>query len=271
MDAAWSGRDEFAVGVAASDATSESDHESAVADAVSTATETCPHSLECVRGDLETLRAADLDLVIADGESTLSAVVRAGLEAPVLPVGEIDGIDAVAREHVSRALTVVFDGDAREQSHPVLSGEIVDGDGNAVGTERALFDVTLVTAEPARISEFTVRSRDDLVASFRADGVVVSTPAGTHGYASTLEAPRLSAAVDAVAVTPIAPFVTETSRWVLPADGVRLTVERDEGPIHVVVDERTSATIAVDGAVTVSRTDTLSTLAIPEKALESDR
>ncbi|NGM69961.1 NAD(+)/NADH kinase [Natronolimnobius sp. AArcel1] len=269
MDTAWSGRDEVAVGVAASDATSESDHESAVADAVSSATESCPHSLECVYGDLEALQAADLDLVIADGESTLSAVARAGLEVPVLPVGDVDGIDTVAREDVSRALPTIFDGDAREQSQPVLSAAIVDGDGNAVGTERALFDVTLVTDEPARISEFAVRSRGDTVASFRADGVVVSTPAGTHGYASTLEAPQLSAAIDALAVTPIAPFVTKTSRWVLPDDGVRLTVERDEGPIQVVADEHASATISIDGAVTVSVTDTLSTLVVPEDALES--
>lgn len=92
---------------------------------------------------------------------------------------------------------------------------------------------------------------------------------GTHGYASTLEAPQLSAAIDALAVTPIAPFVTKTSRWVLPDDGVRLTVERDEGPIQVVADEHASATISIDGAVTVSVTDTLSTLVVPEDALES--
>ncbi len=115
MDAAWSGRDEFAVGVVDCDAP-ESDHASAVATLVSGTD--CPQGLECIRGNLETLQDADLDLLIAEGEGALSAVARSPLSRPVLPVGDVSGIETVAREYVPAVLPVVFDGGAREVTHP---------------------------------------------------------------------------------------------------------------------------------------------------------
>lgn len=233
------------------------------------------------RGDLETLLAADPSpsVLVACGESTLSAVARAAPAVPVLPVGTVAGIDTVDADRLPDALAAVLAGNARERTRPLLEVETENGRADADDLEqtddsdretvlgRALFDVTLVTDTPARISEFSVRSRGESVASFRADGVVVSTPAGSHGYASAIEGPQLSAAVDAVAVTPIAPFVTRTRRWVLPEDDVTFTVERDEGAVRVVVDERSVGTISVGDAVTVSRGETLSTLVVPDDAL----
>ncbi|WP_394351524.1 hypothetical protein [Halobacterium bonnevillei] len=50
----------------------------------------------------------------------------------------------------------------------------------------------MVTAEPARISEYAVETGTERVDEVRADGVVAATPAGSHGYARDADGPLLS-------------------------------------------------------------------------------
>ncbi|WP_137289736.1 NAD(+)/NADH kinase [Natronorubrum halophilum] len=235
------------------------------------------HDATALRGNLEDVLAAAPSLLVTGGERDLSAVARAGFDGPVLPVGDISGIDAVARAQLPAALGAVLEGTATVSERSLLEVD-VEGDDAGDGTsddtdetrERALFDVTLVTDEPARISEYSVESRGDALATFRADGVVVATPAGSHGYASAVDAPHLASAVDAVAVAPIAPFVTQTRRWVLPDDSVTLAVERDEGDVTLVVDDRSVDAIGVGSRVSITADGTLSTLSVPDDALESN-
>ncbi|RZH68648.1 NAD(+)/NADH kinase [Natrinema altunense] len=269
MNAAWDGDDSPVVGVvdAETDAIDaieiDTALESAVADADGTITS----------GTLESVLAAEPSVLVTGGEATLSAVARAGVDIPVVPVGPLTGIESVDRRRLPAALEAALDGRAVRRERPVLGVvlEPVDGDERHAPTirERALFDVTLITDEPARISEYSLRDRGSDVATFRADGVVAATPAGSHGYASAVDAPQLSPAVDAVAVAPIGPFVTQTRRWVLPPDALTFAVEREEGDASLVVDGRSVGAVTVDSRVSVSSAGSLTMLAVPDVRLGS--
>ncbi|MEY7849654.1 hypothetical protein AB7C87_10715 [Natrarchaeobius sp. A-rgal3] len=204
---------------------------------------------------------ADPAIIVAVGDSAISAVAATDLDVPVVPVGDVPGLSAVDPDHVSNALESAFSGDGRVRAHPVLVVETPGG-----GRERAVFDVTLVTAEPAQISEYGLSRRDESIAQFRADGVVAATPAGSHGYAEAIDGPLVSAAVEAIVVVPIAPFVTRTCRWVLPNDGVVLSVERDEDPVVLCVDDRTVERIPAGEQVSIAADGALSTVVVPESA-----
>ncbi|MFA9425154.1 NAD(+)/NADH kinase [Natronorubrum sp. A-ect3] len=225
------------------------------------------------RGTLEDVLMAAPSLLVAAGESTLSAIARAEPDVPVLPVGDIVGLETVDRDALPDALAVALAGDATIRRRSVLGVDIdVDADDTTRDSDgspaRALFDVALVTDEPARISEYGVSSRGESVATFRADGVVVATPAGSHGYASAVDAPHLSSTVDAVAVTPIAPFVMQTRQWVLPEDGLTLTVKRNDTAVRLVVDDQPAETVPVDATVTIAVDSALPTLSVPDLEAE---
>lgn len=273
MDAAWFEAEQPIVGIVerTSDASDDAGTRPIrVDDALEATLE--DYDATSVRGDLGDVLAAEPSLLVAAGESTLSAIARADPDVPVLPVGDIVGLETVERNTLPDALAVALAGEATIGQRSVL-GVNVDDDtirDSERSPVRALFDVSLVTDEPARISEYAVSSHSDSIATFRADGVVVATPAGSHGYASAVDAPHLSPAVDAVAVTPIAPFVMQTRQWVLPEDGLALTVERNDTAVRLVVDDRPVATVPVDATVTIAVDGTLSMLAVSETVLESD-
>lgn len=211
-----------------------------------------------VVGDAADLEPEGLRLVVAAGEAALVDVARRGVEAPVLPVGVDEGVRAVAPDDVGAALRQVLEGDHDTDSHPVVS---VQGGVDGVP---ALFDVALMAAEPARISEFSVRCGGERIARFRADGVVASTPAGTPGYNRAADGPLVAPGTEVVSVVPVAPFTTDPDRWVLHVEDVTVAVERDETPVELLVDGRAERIVAAGEPVALSRTATLRTVVVPE-------
>lgn len=190
------------------------------------------------------LRDRSPSVVVCPDERALSEIVRTGLDAPVI-AADADGLPSTPVEGLPATVRAALEGDCRIERRPVLRVE------TDAFSERALFDVALLTEEPARISEYSLSSRGEELAQFRADGVVIATPQGTHGYASAAGAPLLSAELPAVAVVPVAPFITQTKRWILPDNRLALAVERDEGAVSLQVDDRTVGTVAVDSPVAI--------------------
>lgn len=173
----------------------------------------------------------DADVLAALGEDALLDALSAASGAPVLPVGVSDEYGGVTRDDLPDALAALAGGDYEVDDRPTLA---VDAGGVTV---RALADVMLVTDEPARISEYAVTTRGRDVDAVRADGVVVATPAGSHGYAGDANGPLLSADAGALAVVPVAPFRVERVQWVLDAP-TTVTVVREEADVSVFVDGR---------------------------------
>lgn len=199
-----------------------------------------------------------VDFVVAVGEAAMVDLIRARVDAPVLPVETGAGVRSVPRDDVEAALERVLDDDYATERHPVLSAS------STADQLPALYDVALMSAEPARISEFSVRFEGDQVARFRADGVVASTPAGSHGYNRAADGSVLASGTDVLAVVPIAPFATDTDQWVLPIDDVAFSVERDETPVELLVDGRTERTLHDGDTVRLSRAEPFETLVVDE-------
>jgi len=137
--------------------------------------------------------------VLASGEAAIVDLARASVGVPVLPTGVENGLRAVPADRIEAAVARVLDGDQRTVTHPVLEA---DGPFDPV---RAIFDIALMAAEPARISEFAVRTGDDTVSRFRADGVVAATPAGSAGYSRNAGGPVVAHGTGVASVVPIAP------------------------------------------------------------------
>lgn len=202
---------------------------------------------------------AGLDLVVALGEHALCSLASEAPSVPVLPVDVGGQIPAVDRADVEPALTAFAAGETTTVDQPLLS-VVVDGS----PPRYALMDAMAVTAEPAKISEFAVATERDgdrrEVDRVRADGVVVATPAGTPGYASSAGGPLLDPALSAVAVVPVGPFRVEHTHWVveLPAT---VTVAREESPVSVLIDDEEVGSIPAHEALRLTWGPTLSLVA----------
>lgn len=184
-----------------------------------------------------------IDVVVAVGEASLRRALLDG-GAPVLAV-DVDLPAAVSLDGLTRALEAHVGGD-RYSTTPVALLDVRAG----AHTGRAVFDVSLLTTEAAKISGYGVHEGDVTHGRFRADGVVVATPIGSHGYAQAVGGPLLSPGTGLAAV-PVSPFATHADSWVV-GSAVRVTVERDDSEVSLFVDDRELARLSEGDEVTIS-------------------
>ena len=197
------------------------------------------------------------DIVLAVGHPAVLSLADQPPAAPVLPVTPGGGVHAVARDELSAALTAVADGYYRTVTHPILALAVDDEP-----VARAVEDAMLITAEPARISEYGVATETGHADRFRADGVVVATPLGSDGYARAAGGPTLT--TDAgLAVVPVAPFSTHARTWVSNPP-MTLTVERDEGDVTLLADDQELVVVPPWEPVEITVPETFDLVRIPE-------
>jgi NAD+ kinase len=229
-----------------------------------------------VRGDRdrgEAIGSPPVGVTVVDREDRADLLVVVGAAfgtladdaapVPVLPVDAGVGRDDRPAERLESALAALARDpggiESRTVRYPIVAVG-VDG-----GEARAVRDVTLVASEPAHISEYAVADATGPLASCRADGVVVATPAGSVGYSHAVGGPILSPGAG-LGVVPISPYTTRPRTWVVDAP-VTLRVERDETPVSLVVDGTERRRVAVGDPV---RVDVAGTLAVVQsRASES--
>jgi NAD+ kinase len=200
---------------------------------------------------------SDLDVVVAVGERGVIDGVTATVDVPLVPVGAGEGLGGVS---IAEGAALRRPLAAREWSLEHHRPLEVTVNGDRITT--AVFDVTLVTAEAARISEYAVRADGDRVDAARADGVVIATPAGSHGYARRVGAPVLASA-DGLAGAWIAPFRSDPDRWVLDPATLSVSVERDETAVDLLVDERAIGTVGPTDDVIIEPGDPFAIAHLP--------
>ena len=70
-----------------------------------------------------------------------------------------------------------------------------------------------------------------------ADGLIVSTPAGSSAYGVSAGGPLVHAALKAYCVTPVCPFLNSFKPMVFPAEGVTsVRVEEAMGEVNLTED-----------------------------------
>lgn len=212
--------------------------------------------------------------IVAVGGPALRALVPEA-SAPILPVEtDTPGLDPITRDRAHAVLSRLVDLFSTDRSedntidpqqfivtHPVIG---VEGERQA-NRGHALVDVALLTAEPARISEYTViAGTDSEIMSVRADGVVVATPAGSHGYAHAAGGPRLGTETGVGAVVPIAPFSTDADHWVVSLSELQLTVDRDETSVELLLDGRRAGPVSPTETLWLRPVDTIETITVQQ-------
>jgi len=169
-------------------------------------------------------------VIVLGGDGTLLSVARifAATGTPILSVnlGYLGFLTEVRLADLYSTLegwcNECYQKDERSMLHAALWRECVEH-----SRYRALNDIVVTKGDIARMGDFTVELEGKLVARFRADGVIVSTPTGSTAYTLAANGPILTPDVDAMVVTPICPHLL-TLRPIVVRGDASLTV-RVEG------------------------------------------
>ncbi|SEF68015.1 NAD+ kinase [Bryocella elongata] len=180
--------------------------------------------------DMETIEPIDRtdlpkyepDLVISlGGDGTLLSAARAFAQTntPIVGVnlGSLGFLTEVPVNELYETIEAWMQGSAVLDERSLMCAELVR-DGRHFRTWDALNDVVIAKGAIARMGEFTIKLDGQLVAGFRADGVIVSTPTGSTAYTLGAGGPILMPQLDAMVLTAICPHLLTIRPIVVPGD-----------------------------------------------------
>lgn len=199
---------------------------------------------------------ADLVVVIGGDGTLLSAARSFGdRRIPILAVnhGGLGFLTSVALDDMFPALERVLAGTFVRQKLMTADVRVHRGDAE-VARYRALNDAIINKGSLARIIALETHVNGHYVTTFRADGLILSTPAGSTAYNMSAGGPIVHPDFSAMILTPICPHTLTNRPIVLPPDAtidVRL-LSRDE-VVYVTVDGQVGMEIQTGDVVRVQR------------------
>ena len=220
------------------------------------------HQTGCAVQQVETEKlAAEVDLILVlGGDGTMIATARmvADQEVPVLGInyGGLGYLAEFRIEELYSALESILSGNYRLDRRVMLAVELRRGD-DPPKTSRVLNDVVINKSALARIIEIETYFDRYFVNSFRADGLIVSTPTGSTAYNLSAGGPVIFPSMNAVVITPICPFTLSNRPIVVPDNAeIELLLKTDNEEVALTLDGQVGFPMEVDDRVVIRKSRT---------------
>jgi NAD+ kinase len=161
-------------------------------------------------------------IIVLGGDGTLlgtaGRLATAGYDVPVVAVnfGSLGFLTEVRVTEIFEALAQVLAGTAHEEQRMMLESIVRRADGTAV-RRISLNDVVITKGALSRMIDLVASADGQLIARFKADGLIVASATGSTAYNLSAGGPIVHPGVDALVLTPIAPHTLTNRPVVLPA------------------------------------------------------
>jgi NAD+ kinase len=204
---------------------------------------------------LEELPTTDI-LVVLGGDGTFLRAARAcaQIDVPLLGInlGKVGFLSKAEAHELEDVLVQLVAGEYRIDERLALEGRILAGGrGTDTWPYVALNDVVIARGALARVCRLDVSIGRSHLATFVADGLVVSSPTGSTGYSFSAGGPIVDPLSRNLIVTPIAGYLSAIRSVVVgPDQTVRCRVV-DAHEALVSIDGREDVPVAVGDVVEV--------------------
>ncbi len=162
-------------------------------------------------------------VLVLGGDGTLIQAARdlADGEVPVfgINIGNIGFLTEIDMSQVYPAIDNLIEDKYFLDKRMLLSGTVIRG-GVEVFKGVALNDIVLNRVGPLRIIHFDIFVNNEFLISYRADGLIVSTPTGSTAYNLSAGGPIVRPGTESIVMTPICPHMLNKSSVIFGSEDV---------------------------------------------------
>lgn len=185
----------------------------------------------------------DLDvLIVVGGDGTLLHVAdqAARYSIPVLGInmGNLGFLTERTEQEAIAAVDELLSGTVTIENRMMLKASL-DKKGATGKSRYALNEVVINKGTLDRVLQLSTRADEEYITTYKADGLIFSTPTGSTAYNLSAGGPLVYPGLASILVTPICPFMLGSRPVLLPAQS-RLRTSLETGHGH-------KAQIIVDG------------------------
>lgn len=199
-------------------------------------------------------------MIVLGGDGTMLSAARLinGRKVPILGVnlGGLGFLTAITKEEMYPLLERTLSGNAVIEERMMLSVTLKGKDGE--GPEYKVLNDAVIKGTIARLVRLEMRINKEYVTTYRADGLIVSTPTGSTAYSLSASGPILYPTIHSIIVVPICPF-NLTNRPVVIPDwmSVDMTISADQPDAMLILDGQVDVPLQSADEVRIKRADAL--------------
>ena len=220
------------------------------------------------RRGVEAVIAADLELpsgasgcdlvVVLGGDGTLLSAAR-NLAAPVailaVNLGHLGFLAEIGRHELYLSLVEVLAGRFSIEVRALMDVQLVRADGRRE-SYRLFNDAVIAKSALSRIIELTLSVEGELVATYRSDGLIISTPTGSTAYNLSAGGPLVHPTLPVAVLTPICPHTFSLRPIVVPdSNTVEVTLDTKQEEVFLTIDGQEGTKLAYQDTVRLRRSE----------------
>ena len=141
-------------------------------------------------------------------------------------LGGLGFLTAVSAKERFEALELLLQGKMAIEKRMLLNTRLLDGSGSEFEIDDYLFalnDVVISKGDIEQIVKIRTWADQEFITTYRADGLIFSTPTGSTAYNLSSGGPIVQPRMDCILVTPICPFMLESRPILLSPDVTLVT------------------------------------------------
>lgn len=199
-----------------------------------------------------------------DGTMIQAAIDLVECDIPIIGIniGTVGFLTEADRKCTKNVLEKLVSDEYSVENRIMLECNAFDSEGNRINERPmyALNDMVLFKRGSNRLMTADVYSNDELLDSYTADGLIISTPTGSTGYNLSAGGPVMAPHINAAVITPICPHaLNKRSVVVDSADRIKAVIGRtkdlNDDMASVILDGRSLCEVSTGGRVEVEVPD----------------
>jgi NAD+ kinase len=206
-------------------------------------------------------------IIVLGGDGTLISTCRlvADKGVPVLGVniGGLGFLTEIPVEKLYEMLEMVLTGNCPIEERLMLKAQVLRH-GAVIAEYNVLNEVVVNKAALARIIDLETYINQSYVTTFKADGLIISTPTGSTAYSLSAGGPVLYPTLDNMVVTPICPHTLTNRPIVLAGNSVIEVILRSPTErVYLTLDGQVGFSVMQNDTVVVVKSPFKTRLLIP--------
>ncbi len=208
-------------------------------------------------------------VIVLGGDGTMLSVSRLVAEkgVPILGVnlGSLGFITEISKEEVLAAVEKMIQSPLAIEERLMLHTQIFRNN-NQVASYLALNDIVFNKGALARMIDLETYINDRYVTTYKADGLIVSTPTGSTAYSLSAGGPILYPTLDSILVTPICSHTLTNRPIVLPQDfKIKVVLKTLSEDVYLTVDGQEGFSLRMDDAIEIVKSRSKARLLLPKE------
>ena len=212
--------------------------------------------------------ASLVDLVfVLGGDGTMLNVSRLVAEKgiPILGInlGSLGFITEVNRDEIFSTVDKMLNGGCEIEERLMLSAAI-RRDGKKIADYTVLNDVVINKGALARIIDLETNIDGNYVTTFKADGLIISTPTGSTAYSLSAGGPILYPTLESIVLTPICSHTLTNRPIVLPDHSkIEIIIKSLSEDVFLTLDGQVGFSLRMNDVITISKAHYKTKLLLP--------